>query len=414
MPGYSNASHRYLFSTTDLRELLERQLVGMRTEVENLPPDRFLNTAPSDLARYLTERYTVDAIRLNRQDWHMTEEEIQVDVRYDRRRAIFDDSRPIYVPGQRIQVFVPFSGEAPLFHARPPQFTMSPPAGEVKGNELVLTFEFPHDSAPELRPMIDQALQEIESYLAWSKTPIDSANQRLPEEARQVIEARRNRVLANQGRASSLGIPVRPRTGAPTTYAVPTARRKAPPSLPPASSAAFEPEPIWAMEHYEHALGVIQSMAQLLERSPAAFAKQNEEHLRDQFLFQLNGHFEGRATGETFNVGGKTDILLRENNRNVFIAECKFWKGSKAFHQAIDQLLGYQSWRDTKMALLVFNRETNMTTVLNGISETATAHPNYKQTLPWNEETGFRYVFHHNSDANREFILSVLAFDVPN
>lgn len=26
---------------------------------------------------------------------------------------------------------------------------------------------------------------------------------------------------------------------------------------------------------------------------------------------------------------------------NVFIAECKFWKGHKAFREAIDQLLGY-------------------------------------------------------------------------
>ena len=39
------------------------------------------------------------------------------------------------------------------------------------------------------------------------------------------------------------------------------------------------------------------------------------------------------------NVAG---ILLSEGDRNVFIAECKFWKGPKAFGEAIDRLFGYQ------------------------------------------------------------------------
>jgi hypothetical protein len=36
-----------------------------------------------------------------------------------------------------------------------------------------------------------------------------------------------------------------------------------------------------------------------------------EEDLRQHFLVQLNGQYEGQATGETFNFQGKTDILIR-------------------------------------------------------------------------------------------------------
>src|ERR1700738_805507 len=35
---------------------------------------------------------------------------------------------------------------------------------------------------------------------------------------------------------------------------------------------------------------------------------------------------------------GKTDILIRKDGKNVFIAECKFWKGEKAFLETIDQI----------------------------------------------------------------------------
>ncbi len=96
------------------------------------------------------------------------------------------------------------------------------------------------------------------------------------------------------------------------------------------------------------ALKIMQDMALVMERSPEAFKSMDEEALRQHFLVQLNAQFEGKATGETFNMGGKTDILLREADRNAFIAECKFWKGPKGFGEAIDQLLGYASWRDSK------------------------------------------------------------------
>jgi hypothetical protein len=135
--------------------------------------------------------------------------------------------------------------------------------------------------------------------------------------------------------------------------------------------------------------------------------------MKNTCVISFNGQFEGRATGETFNLNGKTDILLREGNRNVFIAECKFWKGPKKFSETIDQLLGYTAWRDTKTAILVFNRGIETSTVLRGIAETAIAHPNYKRSLQWPHESGFRYIFHHSGDTNREFILSVLVFHVP-
>ena len=91
--------------------------------------------------------------------------------------------------------------------------------------------------------------------------------------------------------------------------------------------------------------------------------------------------YEGDATGETFNFDGKTDILIRKDGKNVFIAECKFWKGEKAFLETIDQLLSYLSWRDTKTAVVVFNRNAGFSAVLAKIAEITPEHPNFKRDL---------------------------------
>jgi hypothetical protein len=118
------------------------------------------------------------------------------------------------------------------------------------------------------------------------------------------------------------------------------------------------------MEQYEQILSVISNMVMVIERSPSEFHNIQEEGLRSHFLVQLNGQFEGQATGETFNNQGKTDILIRANDRNIFIAECKFWKGEKVFLETINQLLGYTCWRDTKTAILVFNRNKKFSEVV--------------------------------------------------
>ena len=199
----------------------------------------------------------------------------------------------------------------------------------------------------------------------------------------------------------------------PVTYAVPVQRRTPKIERPTASASKFEREPSLPLEEYENILTIMRNMVRVMEQSPKAFDKMGEEDLRTHLLVQLNGQYEGRATGETFNFQGKTDISIREGDRNIFIAECKFWHGEKQFLETIDQLLSYLSWRDTKTAIVIFNRTANFTDILNKIVEAVPKHKNYKRPFGKTDESSFRYIFHQPSDPNRELILSILAFDVP-
>lgn len=404
----------YLFSSEDLLQIIESRRRCLSQEIEQMEANRFLNTAPADIVNYLVEKYTLEAPSLHRDAWSATEQETQIDVRNDQNRWITDRSSPCLIPGQRIDVEVPIEGNVQLLYARASTISSMPPRAEIKGLFLHLVFNIPHDSQNcDIKQEAERTLSEIEQHLSWLRNDLQGYNQHLATEAEKTISDRRDRILKNQGRAAALGIPIKTRSNSPETYALPDVRRKVAPILPPATSAAYEPEPVLDMQNYEHILTVMQNMVHVMERSPSAFATMGEEDLRQHFLVQLNGHFEGAATGETFNVNGKTDIMLRANGRNVFIAECKFWKGPKHYRETIDQLLGYTAWRDTKMAIIIFNRGTKLTTVLNGVDEETSGHKNFKRKVTWMHESGFRYIFHHPSDSNREFWLTVLVFDVP-
>lgn len=108
-------------------------------------------------------------------------------------------------------------------------------------------------------------------------------------------------------------------------------------------------------ENYSAIISTIKNHLIATENNPKAIKTlNNEELIRDTILWFLNSNYFV-ATGETFRENGKTDILISFNDRSVFVAECKIWKGSQYFSEGIDQLLGYTTWRDSKMAMIVFN-----------------------------------------------------------
>jgi hypothetical protein len=238
--------------------------------------------------------------------------------------------------------------------------------------------------------------------------------QRLEVDARHAISRRRERILLSRKIASSIGYPLRRREGDIISHISTDVGRRIPPRQSPRNNRdAFTPEPALDEKEYQHIISVLSAMTVVMERAPTAFKRLDEEDFRDFFLAVLNTHYDGNATGETFNKSGKTDILIRDNNRNVFIAECKIWRGRKSFREAINQLLSYLSWRDTKAAVIIFNRNQGFSNVLAEVQAGITEHPDRKSGPDQQSPTRFRSVFGTPGDHNREITVTVMVFDVP-
>jgi hypothetical protein len=403
-----------LFCEFDWHAIEQNQKQRMTAEIDGIEGNRLLNSSVDDLCTYFVETYRVDVPVLQEDQLAAAQREVQIDISQDPMRAIMDRSRPYYIAGTAIDVTIPFTGDAQAFRIQPTSFTLNPPRGSVADGALTLTMQGAKLDPQQVRSAIDRELASIKTYLNSLQQNALALNAQLPQIARGRIEQRRQKLLGDQSLVAALGFALKERADAPRTYTTPKVRRRITPSLPPASSAPYTPEPVISLEDYEHILSVMTNMALVMERSPSAFSTMDEETLRSHFLVQLNGQYEGQATGETFNYNGKTDILIRVDGRNVFIAECKYWSGPKNLGETIDQLLGYASWRDTKVAIVIFNRQKNFSRVLEAISATVPIHRNFKHALGQQSESSFRYVFSHRDDPNREMLLTVMAFDVPN
>jgi hypothetical protein len=166
------------------------------------------------------------------------------------------------------------------------------------------------------------------------------------------MDSRRNNADIINKALEIMNIPLKRNQNAPSM--IPLKRKLIRPSMP---TAQREQSYEILEDDYNHILGVIRHVGATFERARKTFSKLDEEELRDVILADLNGHYMGLATSETFRNKGKTDINIEFENRAAFVGECKIWKGDKIFQETLDQLIGYLTWRDNKNAMIFFNKK---------------------------------------------------------
>ncbi|HEV2435749.1 MAG TPA: hypothetical protein VG077_07100 [Verrucomicrobiae bacterium] len=410
-----NGSSGHLFFDGTLFDFIQKRSVSIGSEIDALTEAQLLAGKLDEYATALIEKSRLEPITLLT-DKIVTERSVaKIDVRYDPFRMIRDQSRPHYVDGTALTFVVPFTGDPSILKLQPPTYSTSPPCGLVVQNEIHVKYEAIEIDPQKLQADFQANLTNIQRHLEWGEAHITGFNANLPSLIRGRWENRRAKFLKDRQAVAAIGFPIRERSNAPQVYNVPVRRKSVPVARSSPSGQHVQPDPVLEEKAYEDILQTIGSMTRVMELNPKAFAEMDEESLRFMLLVPLNIHYEGQATGETFNYDGKTDIIIKVGGQHIFVAECLIWDGPEYFKSKISQLLGYTSWRDTKTAIIIFNRNKNLSAVLAQIPDLVKQHSNFKHEITsYKNETGFRFVLHHRDDKNRELILTVLLFDVPS
>jgi hypothetical protein len=356
-----------LFSGSPLRNLIEMRRLGLHAEVYQTPDDDLLAADVDAWATALGEAYAVRAPVLNRDEWSIVRHNPQ---------AVVSDQMGRQVDGNEATVRVPFTGEPQVFAFRANEYSLSPaPVAEVRADALYFAVTWPaHHAQFDLRAHMDRQLARVEQALQWSRADCEGHNVGLDGYAKAQIENRTAAVTQSRAVLVASGIPM----GAPggkRNMSEAIRRRPNPRSVPVASTGPAVPlERVLSDEVYEHILFVLATQGETMQRSPATYAGLGEEDLRQALLPGLHSHYVGGVTAEAFSVSGKTDIMVRDGKGAVFIAECKVWSGQAALGPALDQLLSYTTWHDTKLALVVFVRLANLADVVAKAHKALTAH----------------------------------------
>lgn len=364
------------FNDAFTNDAFRAHLGKAREQIARLTPKEMDKTSRDEWIDYFVDQYTIDPLVIYSDSMEIDVQERTVKKHNPWSQHCHYEPEYYEVPGILATCVVPYSGNPCLFKV---QATISiswtydldgldEPDSKGIGH-MHLSIEMSQDemSAEKVRGHFSE---EVGRYMRQAENidkDVTNFNSSLRAEVEKAVDRRIEQLDKFISLRRDLNLPLQAVKDAPMATPL-VLRRSKVASLKPQPS---ESEYSYSVSDadYQAITTVIDRFGASMERIPGSFVSLDEEQLRDQLLSVLSTHYEN-ATGETFRNHGKTDIHIPFENHSAYIAECKVWHGKKKFLDAIEQLFSYTTWRDTKVSVIVFNKEvSDFQKVLSGIQE---------------------------------------------
>ena len=355
----------------------EHNLQELRQEVWAKDFEYILNVDTQEWLEYFRNKYEYVPITLYLD---------QVDTPYKGKRTIQNVQSDLHVnsPVYNFNIEVPFTGSTFLFSLRPLNCRLDFPEVEIPNGDsgrLIKTVGIQEHEQKRLEREKQSFLETLKVNTENINNDVRQYNAKISGVFQHAYTQIKEKAEKEQLFFKSMNIEINKETD--RIFKVPVIERKKipEPSLDKAAPKKYTKEvPVIDDKLYHDIVDIIYTVFKAVEKKPAVYKAFDEEGLRDYLLPVLETRYNNvTATGETFNKGGKTDILIRyTDGTNLFVAECKFWGGEALFAETINQLFDrYLTWRDSKTAILLFVRNKDFSNVLKTIQEAVPRHPYY-------------------------------------
>lgn len=403
-------SHK-IFSFNELSEseFLLSQCKLLKDQIESQNKDYILNIDEVEFKNYLISKYSIDPLVIDYES-EVVHQPVTSTRMVRGRRETDEYQREIY----KCSVSYNFTGSSVIFYIRPDKRILTGAKIHIGSNETVtIFFELNNMDAELFNREKSQKLREAFTNLDAANGIVGKTKKALDETFNLTFHQLKNKYLSENKFYEAINVNVNSKMSA--IHSVPLIGKKKiiiEPRLP--SDRKYTIEPTITKAIYDQILGVILNSGRSMERKPSTYKGKDEEGIRDLFLFSLEQVFDSyTSTGETFNKGGKVDIILKNppDGTNLFVAECKIWGGPVVFHDAISQLFDkYLTWRDSKTALMFFVKNVDMSAVVRTIRDEAKKHPYFVKEIKLHDESASSYLFHLPSDKDKMVHLEIMAF----
>jgi len=192
-----------LFFGVSVFQRAQKQETTARTLLERIGDDAILDRNPEELAEEIYGKVAVSVPTLR--DGPDDIETKSGEVKHHRE----DYGRPYVAVESFIEVFVPFDGDGTAFLIQPSSYTLGGLRGHVDQHELCFKISLTTTAADQVKGAIRAFLDETKKHLETLRADFAGGKARLIGIIRQLIEARRSRLLERDQLTSGLGYKVR-------------------------------------------------------------------------------------------------------------------------------------------------------------------------------------------------------------
>ncbi|MCB0574562.1 MAG: hypothetical protein KDC61_08345 [Saprospiraceae bacterium] len=398
-----------LFAQIPGYALFDKVLEDLTKEIKGKQPDYILNVDPNEWEEYFVNKYSYMPLTIY-------PSKAIVEFNTKRLRPVERFGRQFEQEEFEFNILIPYTGSSFLFQVQPSTYVMRTAKVDVPTSDagnitmrIVL-----HEQDPKLFEREKNSLITlIDLNIKNINKDVEAFNRRIVPHYHLVLNAEIERIKKERSFFEAINVKIDKGTEQIFKAPVISKKRIPEPIIDANSSKGYIKAPTFPDNLYSDVLNVVYTFFKNVEKKPSIYQNKDEEGLRDYLLPLIETRYIGTTvTGETFNKGGKTDILLKfQDGSNLFVAECKFWKGKVQFHDTINQLFDrYLTWRDSKVAIIFFVKNKDFSAVLSTIKESVSKHPYFFRENGTRGESSFSYLFHFPNDSQKLVYTEIMAF----
>ena len=398
------------------KNLSQKNISHIIDEIVNQPDEYFDSIPLNEFAEYLISKYSIDDFP------EIIWDEIEMDFSETKITGnslppsfgVFDHSKKF--PVKVVEYHVPIEGDSSLLRFCASNiFSTAQIRGSltIDGQMLLFSFDDIYNNPEKVEREFNDSKKTAIGKINALEKELKEYHSELASFIRDKINKRVQKINHTNEYKSKFKYPVKKKE-VPVAFQSPRIIKK----------KKIVPKPVGAREvksnhryiteeDYMYILGLLQDCGKIWEQHPEIYKGKGEEALRDQLIFVLAPNIEGVVAGEAYNKKGKTDIAIKHESTNLFIGECKIWKGARGFSETIDQILGYLTWRDSKAAVMMFVPNKDISSVRKAAKEAAEKHPNYVRIVEEINEGWTNYRFHLQDDPGTYLNLAVQLYHLP-
>ncbi|MCE7925921.1 MAG: hypothetical protein DYG98_22965 [Haliscomenobacteraceae bacterium CHB4] len=399
-----------IFAHKQASQVFDGLINSITNEIKEKEDDYKLNIDENEWQEYFVEKFELTPLKIY-------PDKARVEFAGKEKRFVEQYGRRFELEEFRFEIHVPFSGSSQLFMLQPSSFVMRTAEVYIENAVLegnVIGYVTMQEQNKDLFEREKSSfISLIQLNVENVNRDVQSYNQRIIPHFNNVLSSERERIKKERSFFESINVSIDKSTE--EIFKAPTIKRKRipEPKIEPGSRRKYVSVPTFSDELYHDILKVIYDLFKNVEKKPSIYKSKGEEDLRDYLLPFIETRYVGTtATGETFNKVGKTDILLKyQDGSNLFVAECKIWKGKEVFHETINQLFDrYLTWRDSKVAIIMFVPNKDFSAVLDTIKESVKEHPYFFRENGQRGESSFSYIFNFPDDSQKLVYTEIMAF----
>ena len=364
-----------LFQKSETDGFIRQHNNKLNLEIKNLSDNDVLYGDFEKWVSYFFAKYKIQPITLYMDKITNSMSKTKVKEYHPLRERYYD------IDGIKVSFRIPFHGDNRLLYLKPPtfylkRFTVDSINESTDTSYGVIEFSIDYTNQAITNKDKDSIIKDFTREFSYYAECIDNNNKMingfnysLENSIRALLQARKKQSMDFIELSEKLEIPLKQNPNAPNT--IPIVLEKAVVEKPRIPEIK-QPEKEYQISSgdYDNIRRIINLAGTSMENAARTFNRFSEEELRDVIVSNLNTHYQGTVSGETFRKVGKTDILILFEKKAAYIAECKIWHGESKFNEAIHQLFSYTTWRDIKTSIIIFNKENkNFRKLLSVIDE---------------------------------------------